>query len=181
MADNQTAYLALKMLAAKSLNSAQQLPAQSDVIPQWSGVGFSLMGIQFVVPMGEIAETLEVPNFTRLPGVHSWAKGVANVRGRLLPLFDMAEFFGGHLVGNKKQQRVLVLDADSIYSGLWVDRIYGMQHFPVDTKMHAIPDTVSEEFRPFIVDGYQTDDKPWFVFSPKALLEDGRFLDVALN
>jgi len=181
MPEEQAAFSALQSLAQKSWASAQQLPAQIDTTPQWSGVGFSLMGIQFVVPMGEIAEMLEVPGFTRLPGVQPWVKGVANVRGRLLPVFDLAEFFGGHLTGNKKQQRILVLDASSIYSGLWVDRVYGMQHFSVDTKIQSIPDDVPGVLRPFIAGGYQATDKPWFVFNPKALIDDARFLDAALN
>ena len=38
-------------------------------------------GRLFVAPMGEVGEILHEPRYTLLPGVKSWVKGVANVRG----------------------------------------------------------------------------------------------------
>ena len=96
MAEYNAAFQHLADLAQKSLDAAQQLPAQEDATPQWSGVGFSMFGKRFVVSMGELNEMLEVPIFTKLPGVKPWVKGVANVRGRLLPIFDLAAFLGRH-------------------------------------------------------------------------------------
>ena len=86
------AFEALANLAAVSRKNAPGLPAQVDVAPRWSGVGFSCLGYRFVVPMGQVSELLEVPTATRLPGVQSWVVGLSNVRGRLLPLFDLARF-----------------------------------------------------------------------------------------
>lgn len=180
MSAKNAAFVALATLANKSLQCAQSLPAQLDATPYWSGVGFSLLGIKFIVPMGEISEMLEVPACTHLPGVYSWVKGVANVRGRLLPVLNMAEFFDGELNGQRKQHRLLVLDQNDIYAGLWVDQVYGMQHFPVDSEMTAMPDSVPKNVRPFIVSGYQESD-PWFVFSAQALMQDARFIDAAAN
>ena len=71
--------------------------------------------------MGEVAELLEMPTFTHLPSVQPWVLGVANVRGRLLPIFDLAQYFQGNLTGQRKRHRVLVLEYDEYYSGLCVD------------------------------------------------------------
>jgi twitching motility protein PilI len=181
MADDQTAYQTLRALANKSLQSAQQLPAQVDAVPQWSGVGFSLFGQYFVVSMGDLNEMLEVPSFTKLPGVESWVKGVANVRGRLLPVFDLAAYFGGSLSGGKKQQRLLVIDRDQIYSGLWVDQVFGMQYFPVDTRTQAVPESLPSSLHPFVDGCFELDGRIWTVFHPLRLLEQEQFLDVAVN
>ena len=54
------AYQALLDLAQLSRSNARGLPAQVDVKPHWSGVGFSLLGQRFVAPMGDISEMLEV-------------------------------------------------------------------------------------------------------------------------
>lgn len=178
MSASNAAFKELASLATSSLEFASALPAQIDATPYWSGVGFSLLGLQFVIPMGEISEMLEVPGCTRLPGVYSWVKGVANVRGRLLPVLDMAEFFNSSLTSSRKQQRILVLDNEEIYAGLWVDQVFGMQHFPVDNQLTSMPDSVPEVIRPFITGGYQA-NKPWYVFSPMVLLQDQRFLDAA--
>ncbi len=178
MSAPSTAFVELAALANSSLQSARPLPAQADATPYWSGIGFSLLGLQFVSPMGEISEMLEVPSCTHLPGVYPWVKGVANVRGRLLPILDMAEFFGGQLRAQRKQHRILILDNSEIYAGLWVDQVFGMQHFPVDDTLKAMPEYVPASIRPFITGGYQNEN-PWFVFSPMVLLQDKRFIDAA--
>ena len=180
MSEEQAAFSALQELANKSWHSAQQLPAQIDTGSQWSGVGFSLLGFQFVIPMGQLAEILEVPNFTRLPNVQSWVKGVANIRGRLLPIFDLAEFLGGHLTNHKKVQRILVMDTNTLYSGLWVDYVYGMQHFPLDSELESLPSTLPNSVGPYVSGGFQLDQTSWFIFNSIALIEDPKFLNVAL-
>jgi len=72
MTDNVSAFDLLCSLATKSLGSAQQLPAQAGVVEQWRGIGFSLLGFDFVVPMEELVEMLEIPEFSRLPSVRPW-------------------------------------------------------------------------------------------------------------
>lgn len=178
MSGDLKAYYALQALAHKSLQAAQQLPAQTDLSPQWSGVGFSLFGVNFVVSMGELNEMLEVPSYTRLPGVQSWVKGVANVRGRLLPVFDLAAYFGGALSGAKKQQRLLVIDRDQIYAGLWVDKVFGMQYFPVDSKTEQLPADLPQSVFDFVDGCFMQGDESWIVFHPLRLMDKPNFLDV---
>ena len=181
MADNQAAYQALMALANKSLSSAKQLPAQIDASPQWSGVGFLLFGQYFVVSMGDLNEMLEVPSYTKLPGVESWVKGIANVRGRLLPVFDLAAYFGGKLSGAKKQQRLLVIDREQVYSGLWVEQVFGMQYFPADTHTNELSDELPASMEPFVDGSFEVDGRIWTVFHPLRLLDQEQFLDVAIN
>ncbi len=173
------AFNALQALAQKSLSHAHQLPAQIDTVQQWSGIGFSLLGYRFVMPMDDLAEMLEVPSYTRLPGVHPWVKGVSNVRGRLLPLFDLAAFFSGTLNGHKKNQRLLVVEHDVLYAGLWVDRVFGMQHFDNDAKTDAVADGLPSELLPFVDGSYSQGEDQWQVFYAKELSRSSNFLDVA--
>lgn len=172
------AFQALAELAQRSRQTAKGLPAQVDIKPHWSGIGFSLLGRRFVVSMSEVSEMLEVPSYTRLPGVQPWVKGVANVRGRLLPVFDMAVFFGERLTGRRKQQRVLILEAEKIYTGLIVDQVFGMQHFPIDTYKPPRADELPE-LRHLIGGSYQLDNNDWSVFSLETLAGDGRFANAA--
>ncbi len=41
-------------MAQRSVAAAQGLPAQKNSQPEWSGIGFRLVGHRFVAPMGEI-------------------------------------------------------------------------------------------------------------------------------
>jgi twitching motility protein PilI len=181
MSDQVSAYEVLQRLAKRSLSHAQQLPSQIDTVEQWSGIGFSLLGFHFVIPMDELTEMLEIPAHTRLPGVHPWIKGVSNVRGRLLPLFDLAAFYAGSLSGHKKNQRLLVLDNASIYAGLWVDQVFGRQYFDAETEMTLKDTSLPEGMRECVHSYYESDGTRWLVFSAKALCEDSRFLNVAVN
>lgn len=178
MADSGIAFQALVQLAERSRASARGLPAQVDIRPHWSGIGFALMGSHFVAPLGEVSEMLEVPAHTHLPGVQPWVQGVANVRGRLLPLFDMAMFYGSRLAGTRKQRRVLILETESLYTGLLVDQVFGMQHFPIDEYQdEAGP--VDAAIRPFTSGSYQLAGQRWTVFRPGLLAEDPRFINAA--
>ncbi len=178
MAEQQEAFQALLDLALRSRSSAKGLPSQIDITPHWSGIGFELLGQLFLAPMGEVSELLEVPPSTRLPGVKGWVKGVSNVRGRLLPLYDLAGFLGETLSGQRKQYRVLVFEKDDLYAGLLVDRVFGMQHIPVDCFSHE-HSFQHEACQTYTEGCYHHNDSEWMVFSPGRLAEDTNFLDVA--
>lgn len=180
MSTGQAAFLALRELATKSRRCARPLPARTGTELQWSGIGFSLLGFQFVIPMGQVAEILELPSFTGLPNVKNWVKGVANIRGRLLPIFDMGEFLGDRLTAHKKVQRILVLDTEILYAGLWVDCVHGMQHFPLNSELKHLPAMLPESVKAYVNGGFQSNQTPWFIFNPIDLIEDPKFLDVAL-
>ncbi len=178
MSTAESAFEALLNLARQSRAAARGLPAQADIRPQWSGIGFSLMGSLFVAPMGEVSEMLEVPDYTHLPGVQPWVRGVANVRGRLLPLFDMGAFFGDRLSSSRKQRRVLILETEELYSGLIVDQVFGMQHFPMDEYSYQ-SGKVADAIQPFVTGSYPQGGDVWSVFRPALLAEDPRFTNAA--
>src|SRR5690554_1206001 len=166
----------LQQLAEQCLRMASGLPAQEVVSETWSGIGFRLAGQPMVATLGEISEILHEPRFTALPRVKPWVKGVANVRGRLLPIIDLSHFFGSRVSAPRKQRRVLVLDRDDVFVGLLVDQLIGMQHFSVNDFTTSIPD-LPEEFRPFVVGAY-TGEQVSLIFNFQALARDQAFLDV---
>lgn len=183
MAEPQTAFKVLVDLAQRSRTSAKSLPSAVKVQPQWSGIGFQLLGQHFVAPIGEVSELLELPSYTRLPGVQPWVMGVANVRGRLLPLLDLAVFLGGRLEGQRKRQRVLVLEIGEHYTGLIVDTALGMQHFPADSFSADVA-AVDNQLRDYLVGSYSkkvdaNDADRWYVFSPARLAQEPRFVNAA--
>lgn len=176
----EVAYKALVELAALSKKNAKALPAQVDALPRWSGIGFSLLGTRFVAPLGQVAEILELPASTRLPGVKSWVTGLANVRGRLLPLFNMPEYFGGQATGIRKQHRVLVVDSNAFFCGLIVDQAFGMQHFTAERFAERAPSMAAP--MQAIVRGAYTDAQgnAWAVMHIPSLLKDANFANAAL-
>jgi len=176
---SKSAFQALTDLASKCRQAARGLPARQDAAPRWSGIGFSILGQKFVTPMSHVSEMMDVPDSTRLPGVHPWVIGLSNVRGRLLPLFDLAHFLGGVAKGNKKNHRVLVLETDELYSGIVVDMAFGMQHFTSDSfEQCDVP--LDGSLQGFIEGAYRdVDGNAWPVFSMAKLAADARFRNAA--
>ena len=169
----------LQEIAERSLANAAGLPAQEDAVKIWSGVGFMLGGHRMVSPMMEVAELLTPPaSITKLPGVKPWVRGVANLRGRLLPLVDLESFFGNAPVKNIRRRIVSVEQAD-LYSGLVVSEVFGMQHFPADSHV-ATAEQVADNVAPFVKGAYEYQGVTWNVFSLSLLARNSRFLDAAV-
>lgn len=180
MAELSRAYQVLLELTDTVRQTAFGLPAQVDVRPHWTGIGFQLCGRRFVAPMSEVVEMLEVPTFTNLPGVREWVRGLANVRGSLLPIMDLAQFFGERLSGVRRSQRVLVVGSGDSMSGLLVDAIYGMQHFPADSYQAALEDVGNEAFLPYLSGGFVGDDgQEWIAMSLQAVVSSAQFNEAA--
>ncbi|TWC37786.1 twitching motility protein PilI [Pseudomonas sp. SJZ079] len=177
MSDAQTPFQTLLDIDQRCRALAAGLPSQQATLQTWSGIGFRMGERLFVAPMGEVGEVLHEPRYTLLPGVKGWVKGVANVRGRLLPVMDLCGFFGAELSPLRKQRRVLVVDHRDVFAGLTVDEVFGMQHFPVDTFSEQLP-LLEASIQPFIHGVFQR-EQAWLVFSPHALAQHQRFLDVA--
>ncbi len=178
MSDLQTPFQLLAGIDQQCRACAAGLPSQQEVVQIWGGIGFRMGGRRFVAPMGEVSEVLHEPRFTLLPGVKSWVKGVANVRGRLLPVMDLCGFFGSELSPVRKQRRLLVVDHQEIFAGLTVDEVFGMQHFPVETFSEQLP-PLEAKIQPFIHGVFQR-EQAWLVFSPHALAQHQDFIEVTV-
>ena len=173
MTESQTAFELLLDIDRRCRLLAADLPSQETRLQRWSGIGFRVGPHWYVAPMGEVAEVLHEPRCTLMPGVKAWVKGVANLRGRLLPVMDLGGFLGLELSRARKQRRVLVVEYNDLFVGLLVDEVVGMQHFAQDAlQANAVPGA------PFIQG--QFDGEPlWQVFSPFALAQAPGFMDVA--
>ncbi|WP_317931432.1 chemotaxis protein CheW [Halioxenophilus sp. WMMB6] len=176
--DQSNAFQALLNLANRSRTVAKGLPASEQTKQEWSGIGFGLIGQRFVVPLGQVSELLEVPSYTRLPGVKHWVRGVANVRGRLLPVIDLAMYLGHRLTTPHKQQRILIIENQELYCGLLVDQAFGMQHFLTETYN---PDNTAEDAQllPYLLGNYPQGDITWHIFSMVNLAESPQFMSAA--
>lgn len=177
MSDAKTPFSLLLELDQLCRRVAAGLPSQQEVVQTWSGIGFRMGDHWYVAPMGEVSEVLHEPRYTLLPGVRKWVKGVANVRGRLLPIMDLCGFFGNELSPLRKKRRVLVVDHQEVFAGLTVDEVFGMQHFSVDNYNEQLPELESN-LQPF-VHGVFERERSWLVFSPHSLAKHPEFLSVA--
>ncbi|NUF53848.1 chemotaxis protein CheW, partial [Acinetobacter seifertii] len=88
---------------------------------RWSGIAFEMRGQYFVAPLGEVSEVIYPPKYTPVPNTQSWVKGLANIRGRLLSVSDLAHFISGQRSAFSAAQKVLCISHQDQYVGLVVD------------------------------------------------------------
>jgi chemotaxis signal transduction protein len=80
---------------------------------------------RFAVDLGSVAEVGRVPALTRIPGAPDWLAGVANWRGRLLPVLDLRPMLGAERAALSRAARLVVLADGGLCAGLLVDAVEG--------------------------------------------------------
>lgn len=159
-------------------NSAN--PRQSaETFSEWSGIAFRVGGNWLLAPLDEVVEILDMPKLARVPLAQPWVRGIANIRGNLLPVVDFSGFLGGGVTRISEKTRVLVIDYDGVYSGLVVDEVCGLKHFMESEHTDAVPE-VDEFLLPYIRNGYLRNGKIWRELSLFALADTPRFTMAAV-
>lgn len=180
MAAKSSPFAVLANIDKRSRALSKGLPAQEEAVELWHGIGFMLDGKRYVAPMGEVVEILHIPRYTQVPGVKPFMLGAANVRGRLLPVIELASFVDLPRSSRaQRDRRVLVVEQDDIFCGLIVDAVLGMQYFAVGSFTGSNNDA-EVSLQPFLRGTYLRNDEQWAVFSMVELVEDERFLDAAV-
>lgn len=179
MAESLSAFELLLQIDQRCRLLAADLPSQPTRNHGWSGIGFRLGEDWYVAPMGEVSEVLHEPRLTQLPGVKPWVRGVANLRGRLLPVMDLCGFLGAELSAQRKQRRVLVVEYKETFVGLMVDEVLGMQHFDQARFEPGAAGSQDDPAAAFIKGRFEREQR-WQVFSPFAVAQSPRFMDVAV-
>lgn len=159
--------------------NAAGLPLQTQTKPEWIGVGFRLGRTHLVAPLGEVLEILTYPGeTTRVPGSKPWVKGIANVRGNLLPIMDLQACLNGRQVDIGPRSRVLVVSHKGVFAGLLVDEVLGLRHFQEEHRAQDLP-SLDASITPYLKRAYRDAEGHWGVFSLYKLAESQPFLQVA--
>lgn len=108
---------------------------------EWSGVTFSLGGSRLACNIDRISEILPCPQATPVPGAKPWIIGLANVRGELLTVIDLARFLTGVRSPITASSRLLAASLNRAPIGLLIDEVYGQRHFlDIDAEAADLPE-----------------------------------------
>ncbi len=170
----------IELLRLADLARARKGGRQGGQESDWQGVVFEIGGQRLVAPMGEVSEVLALPEYTSMPLAQPWMLGIANIRGRLLPLTDMSQFLQvPSLLAQMNQRKVIVIDHDTVFSGLLVDQVLGIEQFTRGQYRAEAIDSKSP-FAPYNHGKFFKDKEDWFIFMPSLLAQDPRYIDAAI-
>lgn len=141
-----------------------------------SKLGVRIGGHDWLITLSDISEVLPVPEVLKVPLTHPWFLGMANVRGNLFGVTDLASYLGYPPVSVSSESRVLLVHGKfAINAGLLVDRLVGLRNLD---EMHTEPEA-SE--KPVWQLGRYRDEsgQVWDELSLDILLGQNEFLQVA--
>ena len=175
-----TAFKALRELQAAARSHSVTVPFGEKNEPQWQGIGYQLGGVRLVSSMGEVLEVLKVPRYTPVPGVRDWMLGIANIRGRLIPIIDLHTYLGIEPTLPQGLARVLVVEAGPLIAGLMVEASLGISHFSL-SSFEPPGDEVPAAFATIVRGIYRQGGRVFHEARLSGLLGEEKFLKVALH
>jgi purine-binding chemotaxis protein CheW len=104
------------------MNAPSQAPAAEAAAQDNQFVAFSVAGETFAVPMAPVQEIIRVPEVARLPLAPPALDGLANLRGRVLPIMNLRRIFGTAEREHDDSTRALVINLGQPL-GFVVDRV----------------------------------------------------------
>lgn len=179
MAELQTPEDIISLLQDMERRSKQQaagLDQQATADESWTAIGFRIGEQHFVIPLSDSREVFPVPEqVTPVPKSQNWVFGIVNLRGELLPVFDLGLFLQDKPSRLSKRSRIIVINDSDMTGGVLVDEVFGLKHFQQE------PDSLEAEHQQqsYLTGSVSQQDTLWQVFSFKQLIADPRFLNAA--
>lgn len=143
----------------------------------------SRLGVAFgkdrvLVNLAEISEVIPVPEMHAVPLTKPWFLGMANVRGNLYGISDLAQLVGMPAVARSSNSRVLLVNQDLMaQSGIVVERLIGLRSLD-ELKVR---DTTEEKPFCFKQTEYEdADGMRWLELDCQALVETKEFMQPSI-
>lgn len=174
----QAPILLLHELDRRSRSFAQPLPQQVEVKTTRDGIGMRLGKLTLVVPMEQVQEILTSVSLSLIPGAKQWVRGVANVRGNLLPILDMEGFLFGKVSKMDRHSKVLVMRHRGVAAGLVVSDVLGMRHF-LEEEFSTDTNGMDPAVQPLLSGVFRQSGEVWGVIDIHKLVDIPEFMQVA--
>lgn len=172
----------LQALETRGKQAARKLPQQGEQKSLWRGVAFRVAGLNLVTPITQVEEIMRYPKLTPVPNTLPWIKGLANIRGKLMAIIDLAAFLGQPGIINPSSSSILLIQQDALLVGIMVNEILGLKHFDPTERIAA--DKITETLEPGIatkVRGvFKQNGRLWHLFDMRLLATDAKFTQAAV-
>jgi twitching motility protein PilI len=99
-----------------------------------AGARVNQLGVQmgperFLLDLTQVGEIVPVPSITVVPLTQPWYLGLANVRGNLISVIDLARYQLGTDTAVGSDSRIITFASGLGFNcGLLVSRVYGLRH-----------------------------------------------------
>jgi twitching motility protein PilI len=178
------AYKSKEALREMQGRLAQKLSAARTDAPPSGWLAVEAGGQAFLLPLAQAGEIFQPGVLVPVPHTQPWFLGVANLRGTLTGVIDLAAFLGlrgrgavTQAAGGRDAGRLIVFSpALDLNSALLVDRLAGLRN----QEQMQLVDGEQPEIRPAYVGARYRDagGRLWWELQLNALARDERFLRI---
>lgn len=153
--------------ALREVAGGEQGPgvAADDAARFWVGLGFNVGPYNLVCPRDDVREVINPMQTTWIPGAKDWLLGVANARGDLLPVIDLARLLGGEKTVIGPATRVIVLASQTVPAGFLVDAVFGFRQYAPADQRHDRAEEADEALQPHLLGGFVREGELRLAFS----------------
>lgn len=132
----------------------------------------------FLFALADVREVLAMPDVLGIPHTQPWFLGMANVRGNLYAVSDLAQFLGEPPSIINSQSRLLLLhDRFGINSALLVSQLIGLRSLD---DMQVQKKTRADAKSPWILNRFKdANDQKWEEVDISKLVNQHEFIQVA--
>jgi len=159
---------------AYALNIPRQIVTERD----WLGIGFRLANCNFVSRMRSVSEILRWPSMSTVPNAELWFKGIANLRGRILPITDLQGFVTSNPHKESSLSRILVIHFEEAFYGFAVEQVLGIERFFGEEVKPAEGLIELKDYMPYVQGAFERDQKPWIIMDFEKLIQDPDFYHI---
>lgn len=138
-----------------------------------SRLGVNVGDKRFLINLQDVKEVLPVPPLQPVPFTKPWFLGVANVRGNLYSISDLAQFIGMQPTPKSVNNRILLLNTESTEQvALLVDSLIGLRSIQA---MEVQP--AGDESGSFSINRYfDAEGHDWLELDVEALVQNKSFV-----
>ncbi len=169
------------MAKTSNLREFQQsiLTKLKDAASQVGVASSSRLGViagskRFLIHLNEVKEALPVPPFQGVPLTKAWFLGVANVRGNLYSITDLAHFIGMPPTAKSMQNRILLLSTETTsQAALLVNSVVGLRSVQ-EMRIKQTDSDANQHFGKLVY--IDEDENEWLELDIETLVQNKDFV-----
>jgi len=121
--------------------------------------GIRIGSVGFLVPTTIYCEVLDKIQVNTLPNVHPWISGLLNLRGNLVPVFDLRIVLEEETASHLKR-RLFSIDRGDKTVALCIDDFPEVKDRTLLQPLKELP-PLPQILQHFVTDGYEQDGQVW--------------------
>jgi twitching motility protein PilI len=145
--------------ANDALEEVLSQPEADTTMPEEAVFGIRIGSIGLLVSTTRFCEVLDKVQVNALPNVHPWVSGILNLRGSLVPVFDLRVVLE-EAAGDNKKRRLFAVDRDEKAVALWIESFPEIKDRACMQPLTELP-SLPKVLQRFVTGGYKQGGQVW--------------------